>query len=794
MPVEPALAEVSVMLVDVPVRLMDSDEESYDESLPSVDIAAVANLGVLFSDQRLDDEPHYLGEGIDIDVLCANFSRLSLEEVPAHDEYHSEVVVFDGPPSFAGCLAPHHVAVVTNLMEVMVIGAGTSKPHGKASMDAPDPAAGSADTLHSALAGLKTPIATSANPTDARASLEEARRQILEEGIVIAAAKRLMKDAQHEYNSACGLTMTADGPSRLGEVRGRGRVITDILGAKQPIYDTPTANLRAAHAAMAEMPSLEGEERVLQEKRVKDLLDTANEQQSLLDPGDAQQCLREPTPEHTATPAAVITPRVLPRIALLDGRVREVKTGVSCARASRLQAGIAGMLATRGIRDNDARRRLNLLAQLALLEEEGPIGPACFGPRIQGDPFPKGFTLPRDTPKYNGTAKPDDWLIDYTTAVGIAQGNKSVAVRYMPLMLAGSTRTWLNSLPAGGVNSWVDFEEAFVCNFTGTYKCPGRPRELAMCVQRPDEPLRDYIMRWTELRNSCEGVHEVQTIQYFIDGCRDGTLLKQKLMCSMPTSLAVLMAKADKYAMADSAMRVKVTASDKIVPTPATPKPARDNQGGQNNKRKADQLDSRSESKHVANMEEEAPATQAGSQWQRTGKNNWQPKLTFEQMLDAPCKMHTGAKPTTHTLRSINFLYRDTLLKLGLKEKELQPTNTVFHDIVRGQSCSPIGKIQLDVLFGDKAHFHREPIWFEVVDLNSPYHALLGRPALAKFMPIPHYTYLKMTMSGPKGIITVAGDYKKSLECAQDNSHLVDTQVIAEEKRQIDRLVAQATE
>ncbi|KAI5014694.1 hypothetical protein ZWY2020_056084 [Hordeum vulgare] len=229
------------------------------------------------------------------------------------------------------------------------------------------------------------------------------------------------------------------------------------------------------------------------------------------------------------------------------------------------------------------------------------------------EPFPRGFTLPRDTPKYNGTAKPEDWLIDYTTAVGIARGNKSVAVRYVPLMLVGSARTWLNSLPADSVNSWVDFEETFVRNFTGTYKRPGRPRELAMCIQKADEPLRDYVTRWTELRNSCEGVHEVQAIQYFIDGCQDDTLLKHKLMCAEPTSLAVLMAKADKYATADSAMRIKVTALDKVVPAPATPKPAGDNRGGQNNyKRKADQMDPRSNNMLVANVEGEASASQAG--------------------------------------------------------------------------------------------------------------------------------------------------------------------------------------
>ncbi|KAE8781501.1 Endoglucanase 3 [Hordeum vulgare] len=165
-------------------------------------------------------------------------------------------------------------------------------------------------------------------------------------------------------------------------------------------------------------------------------------------------------------------------------------------------------------------------------------------------------------------------------------------------------------------------------------------------------------MRWMELRNSCEGVHEVQAIQYFIDGCQDCTLLKHKLMCSERTSLAVLMAKGDKYATADSAMRVKVTASDKIFPTLSTPKPDGDNRGGQNNKRKADQLDSRSTNKQVANVQEDAPATQAGSHRQRTSKNAWQPKLTFEQMLDTPCKMHTGAKPATHTVRQCSFAQR----------------------------------------------------------------------------------------------------------------------------------------
>ena len=59
--------------------------------------------------------------------------------------------------------------------------------------------------------------------------------------------------------------------------------------------------------------------------------------------------------------------------------------------------------------------------------------------------------------------------------------------------------------------------------------------------------------------------------------------------------------------------------------------------------------------------------------------------------------------------------------KLNIKAKQLMPSRTVFHGIVPGLSCSPIGKIKMDVLFGDKDHFRREAIWFEVVDLESPY-------------------------------------------------------------------------
>jgi hypothetical protein len=121
--------------------------------------------------------------------------------------------------------------------------------------------------------------------------------------------------------------------------------------------------------------------------------------------------------------------------------------------------------------------------------------------------------------------------------------------------------------------------------------------------------------------------------------------------------------------------------------------------------------------------------------------------------------------------------------KLGIKEYMLEPSQTTFHGIVSGLSCAPMGKIQIDVMFGNQDNCRVENLKFEVVDLDSPYHALLGRPALAKFMASTHVAYLKMKIPGPKGVITIIGDYKRSMACASAGSNLVETLIIAEKKR-----------
>ena len=52
-------------------------------------------------------------------------------------------------------------------------------------------------------------------------------------------------------------------------------------------------------------------------------------------------------------------------------------------------------------------------------------------------------------------------------------------------------------------------------------------------------------------------------------------------------------------------------------------------------------------------------------------------------------------------------------------------------------------------------NYHIEHINFYVTDFNTTYHAILGRPALAKFIAVPHYAYLVLKMPSPAGVLAL---------------------------------------
>jgi hypothetical protein len=103
----------------------------------------------------------------------------------------------------------------------------------------------------------------------------------------------------------------------------------------------------------------------------------------------------------------------------------------------------------------------------------------------------------------------------------------------------------------------------------------------------------------------------------------------------------------------------------------------------------------------------------------------------------------------------INMLYASMLDEMGILRSTLRSSTTPCHGVVPGIEALPLGQIDLPVTFGDVRNFLKETVTFEVVGFSGMYHAILGRPAYATFMDVPNYTYLKLKIPRPKGIITV---------------------------------------
>ena len=68
-----------------------------------------------------------------------------------------------------------------------------------------------------------------------------------------------------------------------------------------------------------------------------------------------------------------------------------------------------------------------------------------------------------------------------------------------------------------------------------------------------------------------------------------------------------------------------------------------------------------------------------------------------------------------------------------------------------------------------------------MVKIKSPYHALFGRPAYAKFMARPCYVYLQLKMSGYKGTIMVHGNMRIALECEEGDAAYAESVCAIEE-------------
>ena len=95
-----------------------------------------------------------------------------------------------------------------------------------------------------------------------------------------------------------------------------------------------------------------------------------------------------------------------------------------------------------------------------------------------------------------------------------------------------------------------------------------------------------------------------------------------------------------------------------------------------------------------------------------------------------------------------------------------------FKGVIPGVEANCTVSVTFEVVFRSSDNFRSEELIFDIVPFRSGYHALLGRTTFAKFNVVPHYAYLKLKMPGPRGVIKVNGNTKRSLRTEEHTAAL----------------------
>jgi hypothetical protein len=109
----------------------------------------------------------------------------------------------------------------------------------------------------------------------------------------------------------------------------------------------------------------------------------------------------------------------------------------------------------------------------------------------------------------------------------------------------------------------------------------------------------------------------------------------------------------------------------------------------------------------------------------------------------------------------LNVISHAAFKQLQISGSRLGPSRPFSR--VGPQMVYPLRSIALPVTFGTEENFRTENVQFDVAEVNLPFNAIIGRPALYRFMAIAHYGYLVLKMPSPAGVLIMRGDHPAAL-------------------------------
>ncbi|GJZ40059.1 reverse transcriptase domain-containing protein [Tanacetum coccineum] len=106
--------------------------------------------------------------------------------------------------------------------------------------------------------------------------------------------------------------------------------------------------------------------------------------------------------------------------------------------------------------------------------------------------------MPTNIALYNGSTDPADHLNRFVGAANSGEWPMPVWCRMFQQTLDGSARGWFESLSPNSIDEWWRLREAFTTRYSTRKACYKEPHEITKIVRKANETLTAFKERWTQ--------------------------------------------------------------------------------------------------------------------------------------------------------------------------------------------------------------------------------------------------------------------------------------------------------
>nr|GEV71175.1 reverse transcriptase domain-containing protein [Tanacetum cinerariifolium] len=408
--------------------------------------------------------------------------------------------------------------------------------------------------------------------------------------------------------------------------------------------------------------------------------------------------------------------------------------------------------------------------------------------------------MPKNIKLYDGTVDPEDHLSRFSSAANSREWPMPVWCQMFQQTLGGPTRGWFERLPTNNIDEWSELREGFTTRYSVRKACFKEPHEIKKILRKANESIKAFKERWTKETCFIMRVSEVMKISSFIDSLKCLELAKP-FSVKTPKMMDEMMARVDDFVRLEEAFSCtelsKGETGEQHIKTfiltgrrEERPYGHIEEKGHYTNdymqlrrqlemtleSGKLNQLVKYIRQRGRGNCRDKVPQPEKVSNMievisskerkmkNRVAMEEWMntpitfPPVPSDDVSDEPLIVESEVKG--YLVRRVyvdegapvEVMFEHCFENLSLAIKSmLKATQTDLVDFSR-EISKMVGKIELDVCFGNEGLCRRTTMKCTIIRAPSPYNIILGRTRLKMLRAIPLTIYSMMQFPTLKGI------------------------------------------